>query len=303
MRCRAITVYLCAVCTLSAALAHAQDAFDQVNQARDAFREQRHQEVLRLLEPLVAVPTPSVSGLVEREARKYLGASYVMLNRSEAAERQFEQLLNNFPEHTLNPNAFPAAVITSFEQARSRIQQQGTREQYELKLAELRGRLENVESERDQAQARLVQIEPLAATLEVEQRNSRWIAMLPFGVGQFQNRQRGLGLFFAIGEILLAGASIGTFLWHQFVAGVAADTASALPPAPPTPAQLEVESAEQLSRILNIASLSAFAGLAVIGIVEAQARFVPVFRSTRQRTLPAARLLPSPGGLMLDVRF
>lgn len=39
---------------------------------------------------------------------------------------------------------------------------------------------------------------------------SRWIAALPFGVGQFQNRDVGLGSFFASSEALMGATSIVT---------------------------------------------------------------------------------------------
>ena len=50
--------------------------------------------------------------------------------------------------------------------------------------------------------------EPLASQESVVVRHSRWIAALPFGVGQFQNGQEGLGYALLVSEALLAGASI-----------------------------------------------------------------------------------------------
>src|SRR5665213_1013704 len=41
---------------------------------------------------------------------------------------------------------------------------------------------------------------------DVTEKHSRWVALAPFGFGQFQNGQRGLGVFFlAADSLLLAG--------------------------------------------------------------------------------------------------
>jgi hypothetical protein len=50
----------------------------------------------------------------------------------------------------------------------------------------------------------------VSSAAHADENGSRWIAAMPFGAGQIQNGDTGLGVFFAVGEALLGGATITT---------------------------------------------------------------------------------------------
>ena len=110
----------------------------------------------------------------------------------------------------------------------------------------------------------------------VEKVNSRWIAAIPFGAGQFQNEDRKLGIMFAVTESAFVAAAIATFIGHN-----------SLRDEDPAPSELErARRVEKALRIGNWVSVGAFVSFAVAGVVEAEVRFKPVIRTTRPRELP-----------------
>jgi hypothetical protein len=148
-----------------------------------------------------------------------------------------------------------------------------------------RERSEEVE-ELIRQQQRNEALEKLAAEETVEKVNSRWIAAIPFGAGQFQNENRKLGIMFATTESAFLAASIATFIGHN-----------SLRDENPAPGEIErARRVEKALRIGNWVSVGAFVSFAVAGIVEAEVRFRPVIRTTRQRELPADLGSPQSSG-------
>jgi hypothetical protein len=141
-----------------------------------------------------------------------------------------------------------------------------------VRAEEMRKQLEAVETER----ANLQRLVALASESETERKNSRWIATLPFGVGQFQNGHKNLGMALAVLESVAAVTSVATYLGHQQIADNR-----------PSQEDLgETRRLESLWRKTNIASFSVFMALAVYGIIDAHARFVPSRATSRTRPLP-----------------
>ena len=135
-------------------------------------------------------------------------------------------------------------------------------------------------------QQRIQALEELAITETVEKRNSRWIAALPFGIGQFQNEDRKLGIMFAVTESAFLAASIATFIGHNSLRDE-------------NPAESELERARRVERALRIGnwvSVGALLSFYVAGVVEAEVRFKPVIRSTRKRELPEELKSPQSSG-------
>jgi hypothetical protein len=146
------------------------------------------------------------------------------------------------------------------------------------------------EEERKKAEEELRrqrQLFELASTETVLVQNSRWLAAIPFGVGQFQNRDPTLGWLFLVSEgVLLGGvlttAIVYTDLMSQLTQGGAGQTVRL--------------GAEQQAQISNwhtglIVTSWAFLGVTALGIAEAQLSFEPEFPTTRSRRLPK-HLLP-----------
>lgn len=289
------------ILVLAAPPAQAQDleAFDE---ARRAYERQSYERAVDRFRELLETGEPEEQGPLMVESRKYLAASYVLLGRTEAARKEFEQLLRAEPDYKLDPVAFPSEVYDVFERVRTRFEEERARERRLSEEREAKRRRE--EAERlIRSQERVAQLRELARTVVVEQRNSRWVAALPFGAGQFQNQDRGLGLFFAATEAILAVLSVTTGALHLAIRDE--------DPGADDDLRTRLIRLERFYRYTNWVSSGLLAGLAIAGVAEAQARFVPVHRTERTRALPedlgvpGAEAAPSlevsvgPGGLRL----
>ncbi len=121
---------------------------------------------------------------------------------------------------------------------------------------------------------------------------SRWIALLPFGVGQLQNGDVGRGVFFAVGEGLVAGTMIGSYAYQQRLASM-------------TPSTSQIASLNARLETAAIVNRCAFAGLvtlAAIGVVDAELRF-PGPRSAPAHVVVSGAAGPGSGSMTLRATF
>jgi tetratricopeptide (TPR) repeat protein len=141
-------------------------------------------------------------------ARTYLAACLIAQNRVEDARQQFRQaILEDRQLEPPDPVVFPQAVIDVFVQVRSSLMDALRRQQEEEFLrstAEAAAQRERAERERQ----RVLELERLASTETVIRKNERWMAWVPFGLGQFHNDNRTLGWVFLSTEVALAGTAI-----------------------------------------------------------------------------------------------
>jgi len=277
----------CVLVVLAVCAGTAQaDDLEDFDRARQAYEQGDYRGAVAQLERMVGGEVPRVrSPALLLESRKYLAASYLFLDRRADAEAQFVRLLRAEPNYVLDPAAFPAAVLSLFREVKERLVAE--------REAEARRVAEAAEAEREAEIARLIaererlaQLEELARIETVERVNSRWVAVVPFGAGQFQNGDRRLGFFFLASEALTAGFSIGSFYAHQRLEGK--DVTVTLGEDPST--ENAVVQRAKAWRLVNWVSTSVFGALVVVGITDGLVRFEPVVRTTRERTLP-----PRPG--------
>jgi tetratricopeptide (TPR) repeat protein len=267
----------------------AADELSDFESARRNYDEQNYTKAERGLESLVGGVVPRATNPVVRlEARKYLGATYLFLGKNEDAREQFRRLLEEDPDYNIDPVAFPEAVVQTFQEVQKEAAAERARQEA-LEAARLqRERTDEVEALVRQQQ-RIQALEDLTALETVEKVNSRWIAALPFGIGQFQNENRKLGITFAVTESVFLAASIATFIGHN-----------SLRDETPAPDQIDqAERAERALRIGNWVSVGAFLGFAIAGVTEAEVRFRPVIRSTRKREPPNDTKTPQSTGPQL----
>lgn len=266
------------------ALPVSADELSDFESARRNYDEQNYTKAAGGLESLVGGVVPRARNPVVRlEARKYLGATYLFLGRKEAAQGQFRLLLEEDPEYDIDPVAFPEAVVQTFREVQREVAAKRAREEALEAVRKQRERSDEL-NELIRQQQRIAALEELAATETVEKVNSRWIAALPFGIGQFQNEDRKLGIMFAVTESVFVATSIATFIGHN-----------SLRDEDPAPSDIDrAQRVERALRIGNWASVGAFVGFAVAGVIEAEVRFKPVIRTTRKRNLPES--LESNGG-------
>ncbi len=269
----------------------AADELSDFESARRAYDRQSYAKAARELESLVGGVVPRARNPVVRlEARKYLGATYLFLDDEVAAREQFRLLLEEDDEYDIDPVAFPEAVVQTFQQVKSQVETERAREKALEATRQAQERTDEVEQLIMQQQ-RIAALEELAGSETVERVNSRWIAALPFGVGQFQNQNRRLGIMFAVMESAFLAASIATFVGHNSLRNE-------------NPNPDEVGRAERVERALRIGNWVSVGGLVsfyVAGVIEAEVRFKPVIRSTRKRDLPDD--LPMTDDERTEIRF
>jgi hypothetical protein len=253
----------------------AADELSDFESARRNYDKQNYAKAARGLESLVGGAVPrAMNPVVRLESRKYLGATYLFQGKKGAAREQFRSLLEEDPDYDLDPVAFPEAVVQTFQEIKKEVSAELARKAA-LEAARRQRERSNEVEELIRQQQRIQMLEELAGTETVEKVNSRWIAALPFGIGQFQNEDRKLGIMFAVTESAFLVASIATFIGHN-----------SLRDENPTPDEIErATRVEKALRIGNWVSVGAFLSFAVAGIIEAEVRFKPVIRTTRERDL------------------
>jgi tetratricopeptide (TPR) repeat protein len=252
-------------------LERAKASYDagRYGEGADRFRE--------LLNP--ASPNALRDPLAIERARAYYAACLIALGRTEEADAEIEKVIRNNPVYSPDPVAFPGKVVDRFIEIKSRLKG-------EIEAAfRARAAAEQAAKARAERQQReyLESLQRLASQETILVRNSRWIAMVPFGAGQFQNRQEGLGYAFFVTEAALAVTSVTSAVVLTKLVG----DYSRLP-GPPDYDQFS--SQRDTLWDVNRYSTIALGVVALTGIIHAQATFVPEFRESRVRQLP----LPPP---------
>lgn len=276
---------------LAPARAQAQQGdFERYDRARAAYDVGDYEQAVDLFEALVGGPIPdlAIPGLVA-ESRKFLGAAYLFVDRRPEALEQFRLILQADIALEMDDVTFPAAVREALEEVRLEVR----REAEEAERAERMARERQLREMLAQ-QERLERLRELASRMVIEEENSRWIAAIPFGVGQFQNDNETFGWVLAIAEGALAVTSLSTYLLHSLMAEEQA----------PVDEPRFVQ-AERALRITNQVTTTLFFGLAITGILEAQLRFQPRSRRELRRELPPDLQnleAPEPEGAPLEAR-
>jgi tetratricopeptide (TPR) repeat protein len=283
-----VQAIVAAVCLLLAPRIWA-DAQKQLDIATTRYQNGRYEEAADILSKLLSVPAdPSTpEGLerqaVNRRARPYYAATLHALGRVDEARVVALEQYRDDPFFELPAGQFPPPVTELFIEVeaenRDEIEElQGRVMADKQDLAARRARLEKARAER------LRELERLASEeVEIVHR-SRWIAAVPFGVGQFQNDDYGLGAFFLIGETLTLGAAIAS-------AGVAWDTALKIggPKFDDQGNTIDKQALVeryQVAQVVNWVSFGACASLVVAGIIEAQVSFEGTTVTRKKRPIP-----------------
>jgi hypothetical protein len=238
--------------------------------------------------------------LVER-ARAQYAIALVALSRLDEADQQILVLLRHNPAFSPNPAVFPQVVVDRFTRVRGEHQAELDRIAREKGDKERLSRIAQQRA-RDAEQKWVAELQRMAGEKRVVEKHSRWVAALPFGVGQFQNGDTGLGVFFAVSEILAGGASIvtGALVLNKTSVDVTRPDPETGKAIDPTQLQSEVTAL----KTANAVSFGLFAGLAVAGILQAQIGFVPERVRVERRPVPKRpSIIPNvavgPGGASL----
>jgi len=183
---------------IAAAVAGEADASptQDLDHARQSFREHDYDSARKLATFLLypdeklALPGDLV------EAHVILGASDFETGHRAEAKVEFEKALQIQPEKLLTDMLFSDGAIRLFDETKADIEARTRRDAELRKIADERERIRKYRE-----------------SLVVVERRSFGVNFVPFGAGQFQNKQPVRGILFAAGEGITGGISAGIFVY------------------------------------------------------------------------------------------
>jgi hypothetical protein len=283
----AIVALLLAACFVAVTDRAAADAVSDLEKAHNAYVAHKYDDAEARLRALL---DPSAGTLKDADniadARMYLGASLLAHGKKADAEGVFEQLLRDKPDYQPDSLRVTLQAIDALIDVRSRMREELASIQAE-RVRQAQEQKAKADADRQKAALRLAMLEKLGAEETVIQNNSRWIALLPFGVGQFQNGQAALGWTFLAGESLLVIGSaiskvVNIYNENQMNDAIASNSFTA-----------NGYHARAYDAFLATNLFTAgFALVAIVGIVHAQVTFVPEHVQVRARPLPPVSMAP-----------
>jgi tetratricopeptide (TPR) repeat protein len=227
-----------------ASIAHATPTQD-LARAQTNFRARDWQSAIPLLKSAL-YPNTSLGRDDAVEAHILLGASEYESGDRESAHDEFKKALEIDPERSITTLTFSEGAVRLFDQTKE----------------DLRARIERDAEKKRLAEA-AEKLEAYRKSLVVYETRPYYVNFVPFGAGQFQQHRTGPGLFFAIGEGLTGGASVGLFLYLAGTYGLDAKVPLA-----------DGQRVRQLQQ-LTIGSQVAFFGFYAWGVVDSILHYKP----------------------------
>lgn len=235
--------------------------------------QQCAENLSRLLNPRAAEPLREPE--IIATARIYHAACLIGSGRPDDANAPLRAAILADPQMKPPDSlVFPPPVVEQFLRVRETLHREIRRS--ELERVEIaRKEAEDRALRAREKDARVLALEELASQEVITVRNRRWIALIPFGVGQFQNGNTELGWVFLASEVAL-GATALTSLAMQTHFTLEAQRLKN----PNNNAVLET-----WNTLLDVSAWG-FVGVAALGIAQAQLAFVPETREVRRRPIP-----------------
>lgn len=257
---------------VDAALERARSSY-QAGRYDDCVKE--YSELLEHQDELAEMPAASI-----QQARTYFAACLLASGSSAQADQQLRAALSANPlMESPDPVVFPDQVRDLFFRVKADFLDEIQRVQDE-KMAAARLEAEKRAELVRQEQLRVARLETLVATETLVHQNYRWVASVPFGVGQFQNGDDVWGALFLGSEVLALGTAVfavSSELGIHSLANGGRNVGSA---------DSYNQPLYQL-RTAGVLGTAAFVFLATLGILEAHINFVPERPAGRRaRPLP-----------------
>jgi hypothetical protein len=294
-RLRALTVLSAVVCVAASAAAQGGQGLSdsgKLDSAKTLYDAGKYTECVKQFDALIGHEPHQIHepDVLER-ARIYYAACLIAVNKTPRADDQMRAAIRANPTMSPPDNlVFPQPVIERFirvkgeliDEIRAAEQRDLERKQKEAAAAARRAAREKV---------RVEGLEKRASEEFVIQKNSRWLAAVPFGVGQFQNRDPALGFIFLSSEALLAGTALTSMVVQLQLNARGNESPK------PDPGDINPKQNAWYTALL----ISSWGSLAVgtAGIAQAQIAYVPEFRETRHRELPPELRPPPENGVSL----
>ncbi|MEP7050129.1 MAG: hypothetical protein ABJB12_07245 [Pseudomonadota bacterium] len=249
-------------------------------------------------------PRPLRDPDVVESARIYHAACLIGIGQNQQADEPLRAAIRVNPQMKPPDSlVFPPQVIERFLRVRETMFDV-IRKAEDERVRQAQEQARHQEERARKERLRVAGLERLAQQETLITPKSRWLALVPFGVGQFQNDEKALAYVFLTSEALLAASTLTTL-------GVESHLILAT-------SQTKEAAASNASRLKDwrsalVYSSYAWLGVSVIGIVEAQLMFTPEQHQTRKRALPPdlrpqasffhvePSAMPVPGGAMFGV--
>lgn len=229
----------------------------------------------------VGAERPFEDAFLRERARLYYSTCLLFSDERERAREPLRDALRENP--LMSPPdslTFPPPLVSLFLEVRDEMQQLIKREE-DNQLNQLRAEAAEARRRAEERRKRLEELERLAAEETVVVENPRWLMNVPFGVGQFQNGNSGLGWTFLVSETLLAATALGSglVLLDQYGQVARQDL--------DRPLRHDVlnRNTRAAYGTLMVSSWGLVA-VAAAGILEAHLSYVPERKATRERVLP-----------------
>jgi hypothetical protein len=256
---RAVTVLVLVVAALVAgARPAAATPADEMNTARDAFRRRDWQAAMPVLSSLL-YPTPRLSSEEDLyEAHLLLGMCAFEGNDRLTATREFEEAIALQLNRKLGTGVFSDEAVALYEERRRALE-----EKYRLDAEKRELALEREKYRR------------LIEAMVVVEKRDYYVNFIPFGAGQFQNKQTTKGILFASAQGVTGALSAGIWMYLVGSYGLSGTVPN------------EDANDVRLLQQVEIGSGAVFLGLAAWGIVDALVNYKPtVVRRPDESLLP-----------------
>lgn len=215
-------------------------------------------------------------------ARMYLGAIAVAEKRRDDASKAFETLLLDDQLYEPDPLTFPTDVINLFIDTRAQLRAKLNAAAAERAKVEAE-RKAREEADRKAREAWLLKVQDLATEERTTVRNSRFLALVPMGVGQFQNGQPALGTAFLALEGTLV---LGTMVTLPFYLSAQASAADEFARGDPDRVAQAYKDRARAIRAVNLSLAGGLVLTALVGIAQAEWAYVPERVEVKRRPLP-----------------
>jgi hypothetical protein len=273
------------------------DAKADLEKAHNAYVSHKYDDAEARLRALLDPATSELKDPASiADAKMYLGAVLLAEKKSDEAASVFEDLLLTTQNYEADPLRVSLDAVDALTDARTRI-----KDKLNAMLAEnvrkAQEQKAKLEVEREKQVLRLAMLEKLATSEVVVERHSRWLSLVPFGVGQFQNGQTAEGWLFLTAEGLLAAGTVVAAgfaysyeeqAWRYHQQGNSA-------------AQSAYSSAAHWAAITDDVLVGGLLLTALGGIIHAEATYVPERVEVRKREIPPLSLTPVVGPMGIGV--
>lgn len=292
-----------AACVVALACGGPSTAFAAEEQELEAARtrigsgayEEAEPRLQRLLDakaeacPATVDLTPNGCRLVDPEniqqARGYLAIALVANGKKEEAKGPIDDMLRHDPAFVPSLTLYPPDVVDLFTVERGRLADELAKIAADKAAAEATLRAKE-KARKEALEKYIAALEGQASEETVVEHRSRFIAAIPFGVGQYQNGNAGLGAMFTIAEAIGAGTMLVTVFVVQDLNRQAIEFQNH---------NLDSDTGLDLDALntkidvlqgVNIGGAVVFGIFAIAGIIEAEAAFKETTKTTHDRKLP-----------------